>query len=258
MSVLVCFSMSRQLIQQIRNVVDEKLVHLSQIAQEGLERAKSFSLNKPRVVVAQDAFAGRMSMLSFVEKTPVWDTRLGQSLDNLSSTAKSVEDRAIQRLKSRNTFFATKDEWFSAMKENDISLKPVVHSVEEITTQQGIIRHVDDGSIGLVTNMSKGNYGEMTTDEIYRQLWYDRISLDMTTEIDGVTHRGIDGVYYNPDGHSPYIIAEAKYGGSRLSYLKDGTKQMDSNWISKRLRNAVGDEQALKIASEFRKGKVGR
>ena len=36
--------------------------------------------------------------------------------------------------------------------------------------------------------MRKGNYGEMTTDEIYRQLGYERISLDMTTEIDGATH----------------------------------------------------------------------
>lgn len=76
--------------------------------------------------------------------------------------------------------------------------------------------------------MRKGNYGEMTTDEIFRQRGYERISLDITADLDNVTHHGIDGVYYNPDGHPPYIIAEAKYGGSRLSYLKDGTKHWET------------------------------
>ena len=81
--------------------------------------------------------------------------------------------------------------------------------------------------------MRKGNYGEMTTDEIYRQLGYERISLDMTTEIDGATHHGIDRVYHNPNGHPPYIIAEAKYGSARLSYLKDPK--------IKQIRNKSGD-----------------
>ena len=96
----------------------------------------------------------------------------------------------------------------------------------------------------------------MTTDEIYRQLGYERISLDMTTEIDGATHHGIDGVYYNPNGHPPYIIAEAKYGGSRLSYLKGGTKQMDSNWIGSRLEKAVGEEHYDLIRKAKKTGDV--
>ncbi|WP_261292185.1 hypothetical protein [Streptococcus suis] len=44
--------------------------------------------------------------------------------------------------------------------------------------------------------MRKGNYGEMTTDEIFRQRGYERISLDITADLDNVTHHGIDGVYY--------------------------------------------------------------
>ncbi len=59
-----------------------------------------------------------------------------------------------------------------------------------------------------------------------------RISLDMVTDIDGVTHHGIDGIYHNPNGHPPYIIAEAKYGSARLSYLKNPkVKQMSHEWI---------------------------
>ncbi|HFR3505406.1 HNH endonuclease [Streptococcus suis] len=97
----------------------------------------------------------------------------------------------------------------------------------------------------------------MTTDEIFRQRGYERISLDITADLDNVTHHGIDGVYYNPDGHPPYIIAEAKYGGSRLSYLKDGTKQMESKWIGDRLVDALGEEQARVITKEIKQGNVG-
>ncbi|EIC76780.1 hypothetical protein [Streptococcus oralis] len=126
----------------------------------------------------------------------------------------------------------------------------------EVLKQRGIISEVDDGTIELISNMRKGNYGEMSTDEIYRQLGYERISLDMTTEIDGATHHRIDGVYHNPNGHPPYIIAEAKYGGSRLSYLKGGTKQMDSNWIGSRLEKAVGEEHYDLILDAYDSGDV--
>lgn len=116
---------------------------------------------------------------------------------------------------------------------------------------------VDDGTIELVNNMRKGNIGEMSMDEIYRQLGYERISLDMVTDIDGVTHHGIDGVYYNPNGHPPYIIAEAKYGGARLSYLRDGTKQMSNPWIDDRLKDAVNSEQLRKIQKAMKDNNVG-
>ena len=142
------------------------------------------------------------------------------------------------------------------MKEGDVVFNTNIHSKIEILKQRGIISEVDDGTIELISNMRKGNYGEMTTDEIYRQLGYERISLDMTTEIDGATHHGIDGVYYNPNGHPPYIIAEAKYGGSRLSYLKGGTKQMDSNWIGSRLEKAVGEEHYDLIRKAKKTGDV--
>ena len=128
----------------------------------------------------------------------------------------------------------------------------------EVLKQRGIISEVDDGTIELISNMRKGNYGEMSTDEIYRQLGYERISLDMTTEIDGATHHGIDGVYYNPNGHPPYIIAEAKYGSARLSYLKGSKiKQMSREWIGDRLKDAVGKGTYDEIDRAMKHGDVG-
>ena len=106
--------------------------------------------------------------------------------------------------------------------------------------------------------MRKGNYGEMTTDEIYRQLGYERISLDMTTEIDGATHLGIDGVYHNPNGHPPYFIAEARYGSARLSYLKNPEiKQMSREWIGDRLKDAVGGRKYQEIKHAVKTDNVG-
>ncbi|MFC3931614.1 hypothetical protein ACFOSE_02235, partial [Streptococcus dentapri] len=75
------------------------------------------------------------------------------------------------------------------------------------------------------------------------QFGYERISKDMVTSLDSPGHQGIDGVYYNPDGHPPYIISEAKYNTARLSKgLTDGSNQMDYEWIQNRLKDAVGSE----------------
>ena len=250
----------KQLARHIQNTVDEGLLNLSKAAQEGLERAKQFTLEVPTIRTTQAAPVGFANVQTFsrLDTTTVklGDTGLGKGLDNLASKAKQVENTRLDKLRARNAFYTTKEEWMKAMKEGDVLLHTDVHSKIEILKQRGIISEVDDGTIELISNMRKGNYGEMTTDEIYRQLGYERISLDMTTEIDGATHHGIDGVYYNPNGHPPYIIAEAKYGGSRLSYLKGGTKQMDSNWIGSRLEKAVGEEHYDLILDAYDSGDV--
>lgn len=95
-----------------------------------------------------------------------------------------------------------------------------------------ILEEFPEGTIAQLSNLQKGNYGEMKMDIFYDELGYDRISLDRTTDLDAPARRGIDGVYYNPDGHPPYIIAEAKFGSARLSNTLDG-KQMSDSWIDK-------------------------
>ena len=252
----------KQLARHIQNTVDEGLLNLSKAAQEGLERAKQFTLEVPTIRTTQAAPVGfaNVQMFSRLDTTTVklGDTGLGKGLDNLASKAKQVENTRLDKLRARNAFYTTKEEWMKAMKEGDVFLHTDVHSKIEILKQRGIISGVDDGTIELISNMRKGNYGEMTTDEIYRQLGYERISLDMTTEIDGVTHHGIDGVYYNPNGNPPYIIAEAKYGSARLSYLKNPKiKQMSHPWVERRLKDAVGGRNFEEIVTAMDSGDVG-
>ncbi|MGT2711352.1 hypothetical protein [Streptococcus oriscaviae] len=71
------------------------------------------------------------------------------------------------------------------------------------------------------------------------------------THLDSPSHKGIDGVYYNPDGHPPYIISEAKYNTATLSTktLTDGSQQMNRRWIDNRLEKAVGRRMAEEIKS---------
>ena len=114
-----------------------------------------------------------------------------------------------------------------------------------------IVKGVENGDILLSNNIQKGNYGEMKMDVYFKSQGYERISLDRVTDLNAPTHQGIDGVYYNLDGHPPYIIGEAKYGSSRLAILADGTPQMSDKWIIDRLENAVGEEIANDIKMEM-------
>ena len=114
-----------------------------------------------------------------------------------------------------------------------------------------IVKGVENGDILLSNNIQKGNYGEMNMDVYFKSQGYERISLDRVTDLNAPTHQGIDGVYYNLDGHPPYIIGEAKYGSSRLAILADGTPQMSDKWIIDRLENAVGEGVANDIEMEM-------
>ncbi|MGQ7661136.1 pre-toxin TG domain-containing protein, partial [Streptococcus suis] len=244
------------------DLVDESALGLSKAAQEGLERAKTFSLNLPTIGVVEDAMTGQRMMMADVVETTVGDTGIGSKLITPAEQfVKGAGDKSLARLKSRHHFYTTKEEFTELLKKGDIPEYLGVHSVDDILKQQDLIGKVDDGVEELLTNMRKGNYGEMTTDEIFRQRGYERISLDITADLDNVTHHGIDGVYYNPDGHPPYIIAEAKYDKARLKYLKsNGTrsgKQMDEKWILKNLEKSVGEEQYLEILNEIHKSNVG-
>lgn len=106
-----------------------------------------------------------------------------------------------------------------------------------------IIKGVENGEIQLSNNIQKGNYGEMKMDAYFESQGYERISLDRVTDLNAPNHQGIDGVYYNPNGHPPYVIGEAKYGSSRLGNTLDGP-QMSDDWIygSNRFLKAVGKE----------------
>ncbi len=134
-----------------------------------------------------------------------------------------------------------------SLKTKNISVEAGANTnIQSNNSLDEIIRKVETGEVELVTTIQKGNYGEMKMDQFYIQRGYERISLDQVTGLDNPTHRGIDGVYYKPDGHPPYIIAEAKYGSSQLGTTQD-SKQMSERWINNRLEAAVGKVASKKM-----------
>lgn len=138
---------------------------------------------------------------------------------------------------------------------------------EEIARKQDrVIQSVENGEISLEPgenedtkkkNAEKGNYGEMKIDQDLRRKGYQRISLDTITALDDKGHRGIDGVYFNPDGKPPYLIVDAKYNRSPLSDTKQDGMQMSQTWIDKRLDASVGKEKADEIRLAQLSGDVG-
>ena len=102
----------KQITHQLKNSVDEKVLNLSKATQEGLERAKQFTLEVPTIRTKQLAPADSVNvqMFSRLDTTTVklGDTGLGKSLDNLASKAKNVENASLSRLRSRNAFYGNK------------------------------------------------------------------------------------------------------------------------------------------------------
>ena len=121
-------------------------------------------------------------------------------------------------------------------------------SPEEISQKQAqIIEAVENGEEPLDGNLEKGNYGEMKVDQDLAKRGYERISTDAVTDLKDPTHRGIDGVYYNPDGEPPYLIVDAKYDKAELKLTKVDGPQMSESWIDARLDDAVGKDVADEI-----------
>lgn len=131
-------------------------------------------------------------------------------------------------------------------------------SAEEISQKQDqVIESVESGEIVLETNQEKGNYGEMKVDQDLREKGYERISTDVVTDLKDPTHKGIDGVYYNPDGDPPYLIVDAKYDTAKLKDEIGDGRQMSQKWIDARLDDAVGKDVADEIRMAQLNGDVG-
>lgn len=128
--------------------------------------------------------------------------------------------------------------------------------LENIQKQDDVIEAVKSGDTPLEDTKQKGNFAEMYSDQIFREMGYERISLDMVTGLDDKGHGGIDAVYYNPAGKPPYIIVDAKYNTAQLAETKGG-KQMSDAWIDARLDSAVGKERADEIREAMLDDNVG-
>ena len=88
--------------------MDEKVLNLSKAAQEGLERAKQFTLEVPTPSLVKEASTGRQMMRFEKTSKSLGDTGLGKSLDNLASKAKHIENTRLDKLRARNAFYGNK------------------------------------------------------------------------------------------------------------------------------------------------------
>lgn len=127
------------------------------------------------------------------------------------------------------------------------------------------VRDIERNGLENLTPAQKGNYGEMKTDLFMRDRGYERVSKTQVTNLTEKAPQGIDGVYYNPNGNPPYIIAEAKcgyqnsagefMGKKALSTPADGI-EMSENWLfgnitgNNRLESAVGKKIADDIEEQ--------
>lgn len=97
----------KQLTRHLENTVDEGVLNLSKTTQEGLERAKQFTLEVPTVVVRETSTGSQIMRFEKMSKS-LGDTGLGKSLDNLASKAKQVENTRLDKLRARNAFYGSK------------------------------------------------------------------------------------------------------------------------------------------------------
>ena len=101
----------------------------------------------------------------------------------------------------------------------------------------------------LSSNAKKGVFGEAKADAWMKERGFKKLNGPDVQVGDAPRGQGIDGVYENPSPPPQYVVAEAKFGSSRLGTTKDGM-QMSENWVDNRLEKAVGRETADDIQLE--------
>ena len=199
-------------------------------------------------VVDTTVSAGERLAYAVFDDSMSWDEKWAYAFDPGQMVADFVTGVVIGEILD-GIMAAIQNKLRSIFANYDAAMREALESGKD--SVDDIVKGVENGDILLSNNIQKGNYGEMNMDVYFKSQGYERISLDRVTDLNAPTHQGIDGVYYNLDGHPPYIIGEAKYGSSRLAILADGTPQMSDKWIIDRLENAVGEGVANDIKMEM-------
>lgn len=199
-------------------------------------------------VVDTTVSAGERLAYAVFDDSMSWDEKWAYAFDPGQMVADFVTGVVIGEILD-GIMAAIQNRLRSIFANYDAAMREAFESGKD--SVDDIVKGVENGDILLSNNIQKGNYGEMKMDVYFKSQGYERISLDRVTDLNAPTHQGIDGVYYNLDGHPPYIIGEAKYGSSRLAILADGTPQMSDKWIIDRLENAVGEGVANDIKMEM-------
>lgn len=163
-----------------------------------------------------------------------------------------LENRALEP-EARETELA---EQVKETVPGEVTETPAMTPEEIAEAQDRIIEQVENGEIVLTTDREKGNFGEMKTDQEMRKKGYERISDGAVTSLDEPGHQGLDGVYYNPNGKPPVVIADAKYNTAQLHKDTADGPQLSWNWTDKRLDADLGKEKADEIRLAKLSGEV--
>ncbi len=117
----------------------------------------------------------------------------------------------------------------------------ISREIADIESQRGPGETMNDLDL---TNIQKGNYGEMKTDQLMTDgFGFERVHTNQVTSLNDPTAQGIDHIYYD-DVADEYLVIESKYGTSRLGSTNSGT-QMSDHWNEGRILDAVGGDSDL-------------
>ena len=213
----------KQITHQLKNSVDEKVLNLSKATQEGLERAKQFTLEVPTVRVIQEASTGRQMMRFEKTSKSLGDTGLGKSLDNLASKAKNVENTRLDKLRARNAFHGNKvDDVVEAGKGvvNDV-LK-----ISENNITKEIIETKPKNSPLAKKWLDKGGTIEIDSSKIPPEWIY--------TDWEGNTIKYTDGFPDFKNGIPPQVkkevVLENGFEGRSKDFSKAGDAGLGNTW----------------------------
>ena len=213
----------KQLARHLQNTVDEGLLNLSRATQEGLERAKQFTLEVPTVVVRETSTGSQMMRFEKMSKS-LGDTGLGKSLDNLASKAKNVENASLSRLQARNAFYGNKVDDVVELggrrfKFDKEIVENTVDETKTILTEVKYGDHIIKGANGKKQLLPEIKYVndlgyEYTTDSLGRisSAQADELVLD-TAPRNLYSQRTVGGIDRLPDDDGGHLFASI-YGGS--------------------------------------------
>ena len=193
----------KQLARHLQNTVDEGLLNLSKATQEGLERAKQFTLEVPTVVVRETSTGSQMMRFEKMSKS-LGDTGLGKSLDNLASKAKHVENTRLDRLRARNASkfkMYNMDDLANLQHTENFTEKSLIHIFE------GDVRRRQAG--GYHYDMVEGTSGSIIEGTKSPAL-NDAGVYEAKVEVNGIPKKGNEGYStFFPDSMSPQEVVDA-------------------------------------------------
>ena len=193
----------KQLTHHLQNTVDEGLLNLSKATQEGLERAKQFTLEVPTVVVRETSTGSQIMRFEKMSKS-LGDTGLGKSLDNLASKAKQVENTRLDRLRARNTSkfkMYNMDDLAKLQHTENFTEKSLIHIFE------GDVRRRQAG--GYHYDMVEGTSGSIIEGTKSPAL-NDAGVYEAKVEVNGIPKKGNEGYStFFPDRMSPQEVVDA-------------------------------------------------